>query len=230
MNGLRINGDLAKYNDDISGNFTLNLKETSAAAGTMNADLDNMKFILNHLTCSLGKDGLKSLESGLKMEASDLHFSNDGMSTSTESVSMKADKAKYLGDSINVKGFTFNSNTITLNLSDSTGSVTEAGIDKRIVPAIPGLRHQTPKKHILVLCRTAADQYRNLLFLPQIHTLSSQESPTSTASAQNTTRHRRIRVLYYNGNTDNSTENSNFLGFFAIKVYISVFRCYNFAK
>ena len=140
MNGLRIKGDLAKYNDDISANLTLTLKETSAEAGTMNADLDNMKLILDHLTCSLGKDGLKDLESGLNMEASDLNFSNDGMFTSTGSVSMKADKAKYLGDSINVKGFTFNSNTITLDLSDSTGSVTKAGIDKLLLDIDGGIK------------------------------------------------------------------------------------------
>jgi hypothetical protein len=140
MNGLRINGDLAKYNDDIRANLTLTLKETSAEAGTMNADLDNMKLILDHLTCSLGKDGLKDLESALKMEASDLNFSNDGMSTSTGSVSMKADKAKYLGDSINVKGFTFNSHTISLNLSDSTGSVTKAGIEKLLLDIDGGIK------------------------------------------------------------------------------------------
>lgn len=140
MDGLRINGDLTKYNDDVSGNLTLNLKETSAAAGTMNADLDNLKLILDHMTCSLGQDGLKDLESALKMEASDLNFSNDGMSTSTGSVSMKADKAKYLGDSINVKGFTFNSQTISLNLSDSTGSVTKAGIDKLLLDIDGGIK------------------------------------------------------------------------------------------
>lgn len=140
MNGLKIKGNLAKYNDDISGNLTMTLKETSAAAGTMNADLDNMKLLLNHLTCSLGQDGLKDLESALKMEASDLNFTNDGMSTSTGFISMKADKARYLGDSINVKGFSFNSQTISLNLSDSTGSATKAGIDKLILDIDGGIK------------------------------------------------------------------------------------------
>ena len=141
MNGLRINGDLAKYGNEISGTLTMNLKETSAAAGTMCADLTDLKLFLDRLTCSLGNDGLKDLTSALKMEATDLNFSNDGMSTSTGAISMRADKAMYLGDSINVNGFTFNSSVISLELSDSTGTVlTKAGIDKLLLGIDGGIK------------------------------------------------------------------------------------------
>ena len=140
MDGLKLNGDLTKYGDDVSGNFNLALNGTSASAGTMKANLNNLKLILDGVTCSLGKNGLKDLTSGISLEASDLNFENDGMSTSTGAMTMKASKAVYLGDSINVDGFRFNSRTITLQLEDSAGSVTRAGIDNLLLGLNGGIR------------------------------------------------------------------------------------------
>ena len=140
IDDLKINGNLTKYGDDITSDLTLSLKESMASSGTMNADLNNLKLVLNGITCSLGKDGLKDLTAGLRMDASDLSFSSDGMSTTTKAFTMKSDKALFTGDSVNVTGFSFDSQDINLELEDSAGILTTASIEKFLLGIEGGLK------------------------------------------------------------------------------------------
>lgn len=130
MTDLKLNGNLTKYGDDVDADITITLKGSTAKFGTMDAALKNLKFIADNVSFALGKDGFKDLVAGLNLSASDLSFSSDGMSTTTGKLSMKADKAVFTGDSINVSGFNFDSRTISLELEDSVGTLTKAGIDK----------------------------------------------------------------------------------------------------
>ena len=130
MTDLGLNGNLTKYGDDVDADITITLQGSTAKFGTMDAALKNLKFIADNVSFALGKDGFKDLVAGLNLTASDLSFSSDGMSTTTGKLSMKADKAVFTGDSINVSGFNFDSRTINLELEDSVGTLTKAGIDK----------------------------------------------------------------------------------------------------
>ncbi|MBO7518476.1 MAG: hypothetical protein J6T31_05135, partial [Methanobrevibacter sp.] len=130
MTALELNGNLTKYGDDVDGDITITLQGSTAKFGTMDAALKNLKFIADNVSFALGKDGFKDFVAGLNLSASDLSFSSDGMSTTTGKLSMKADKAVFTGDSINVSGFNFDSRTINLELEDSVGTLTKAGIDK----------------------------------------------------------------------------------------------------
>ena len=130
MTDLKLNGNLTKYGDDVDADITITLQGSTAKFGTMDAALKNLKFIADNVSFALGKDGFKDLVVGLNLTASDLSFSSDGMSTTTGKLSMKADKAVFTGDSINVSGFNFDSRTISLELEDSVGTLTKAGIDK----------------------------------------------------------------------------------------------------
>ena len=130
MTALELNGNLTKYGDDVDADITITLQGSTAKFGTMDAALKNLKFIADNVSFALGKDGFKDLVAGLNLSASDLSFSSDGMSTTTGKLSMKADKAVFTGDSINVSGFNFDSRTINLELEDSVGTLTKAGIDK----------------------------------------------------------------------------------------------------
>lgn len=140
LDGLALNGNLSKYGDDVKSSLTLNLKDLGAVAGTMKADLDDLRLILDGVTCSLGDEGLKNLTSAIRLNAADLYFANDGMSTSTGAIAMNADHAVFINDSINVRGFKFNSSTISLELTDSTGSVTKADIDKLLLGIDGGIK------------------------------------------------------------------------------------------
>ena len=130
MTALKLNGNLTKYGDDVDADVTITLQGSTAKFGTMDAALNDLKFIADNVSFALGKDGLKDLIAGLNLTAADLSFSSDGMSTTTGKLSMKADKAVFTGDSINVSGFNFDSRTISLELEDSVGTLTKAGIDK----------------------------------------------------------------------------------------------------
>ena len=130
MTALELNGNLTKYGVDVDADITITLQGSTAKFGTMDAALKNIKFIADNVSFALGKDGFKDFVAGLNMSASDLSFSSDGMSTTTGKLSMKADKAVFTGDSINVSGFNFDSRTISLELEDSVGTLTKAGIDK----------------------------------------------------------------------------------------------------
>lgn len=140
MDNLRLNGFLKKYGEQINSTLNVTLKETSAKAGTMSADLDNLKLILDGITCTLGDEGLKNLTTGLSLESSDLNFANDGMSTSTGTIAMKAPKVVYTGDSINVKDFSFNSNGISLLLENETGVASKAAVDRFLLGIDGGIK------------------------------------------------------------------------------------------
>ena len=130
MTDLELNGNLTKYGDDVDADITITLQGSTAKFGTMDAGLNDLKFIADNVSFALGKDDFKDLVAGLNLTASDLSFSSDGMSTTTGKLSMKANKAVFTGDSINVSGFNFDSRTINLELEDSVGTLTKAGIDK----------------------------------------------------------------------------------------------------
>ena len=140
LDDIRIKGDVAKYGDDINSSLNLSLKETSAAAGTMKANLNDLKLILDGISFSMGQEGIKDLMAGIRMDAADLSFENDGMSTTTGAITMKAAKAVFTGDSINVDDFTFSSNTIGLELEDSAGNISKAGVDKFVIGIDGGIK------------------------------------------------------------------------------------------
>ena len=140
ISGLKIKGTVSKYGDNINGELTLNLKDTYASAGDMYADLENLEFILDGLSCSLDREGLQDLVTAIRMSASDLSFSNRDMSTTTGSFSMKADKAGYMDDSINVSGFRFDSHDIALNLGDSSGVISKGGINRLLLDIDGGIK------------------------------------------------------------------------------------------
>lgn len=137
---LRVKGDIDKYDNDIQSTLNVTLKETAANAGTMSAYLEDLKFILDGMKCRLGDEGLKDLTTALNLEASDLRFSNDGLYTSTGSVLSRIDRADYLGDSIHVNGFSFDSRTISLEIEDTTGTVTTAVIERFLLGIDGGIR------------------------------------------------------------------------------------------
>ena len=140
MAALKLNGNLTKYADDVKADLTITLKESSAQSGTMKADLNDLKFVIDQIGFALGKEGLKDLNSDFTLTATDLSFSSDGISTTTGKLNMKADKAVFTGDSVNVSGFKFDSRTIKLELEDTAGTITKAGIDKVLLAIEGGLK------------------------------------------------------------------------------------------
>ncbi|MGX8689770.1 MAG: hypothetical protein ACSW76_03900 [Bacteroidaceae bacterium] len=140
ISGLKIKGTVSKYGDYINGELALNLKDTYTSAGDMYADLENLEFILDGLTCSLGQEGLQDLATAIRMSASDLSFSNRDLSTTTGSFTMKADKARFIDDSINVSGFRFDSRSIALNLGDSSGVLSKGGLDRLLLDIDGGIK------------------------------------------------------------------------------------------
>ena len=130
LKDINLDAVLAKYNDDVSADLTLNLKETQATMDDIQANLNNLKLVLSNVSTTLGSEGLGDLMAAFRITASDLSYSSEGMMTQTGNIVMKADKATLAGDSANVSGFTFDSRDISLTLEDSVGTVTKAGIAK----------------------------------------------------------------------------------------------------
>ena len=130
LKDINLDAVLAKYNDDVSADLTLNLKETQATMDDIQANLNNLKLVLSNVSTTMGSEGLGDLMAGFRITASDLSYSSEGMMTETGNIVMKADKATLAGDSANVSGFTFDSRDISLTLEDSVGTVTKAGIAK----------------------------------------------------------------------------------------------------
>ena len=130
LKDINLDAVLAKYNDDVSADLTLNLKETQATMDDIQANLNNLKLVLSNVSTTMGSEGLGDLMAGFRITASDLSYSSEGMMTQTGNIVMKADKATLAGDSANVSGFTFDSRDISLTLEDSVGTVTKAGIAK----------------------------------------------------------------------------------------------------
>ena len=130
LKDINLDAVLAKYNDDVSADLTLNLKETQATMDEIQANLNNLKLVLSNVSTTMGSEGLGDLMAGFRITASDLSYSSEGMMTETGNIVMKADKATLAGDSANVSGFTFDSRDISLTLEDSVGTVTKAGIAK----------------------------------------------------------------------------------------------------
>ena len=130
LNDIKVNAELAKYNDDVSAQLTMDLKETQATMDDIQACLNNLKLVLSNVSCSMDKEGLDNLMAGFRLTASDLAYSSEGMMTQTGNIVMKADKATLAGDNANVTGFTFGSNDISLQLEDSIGTLTKANIEK----------------------------------------------------------------------------------------------------
>ena len=130
LKDITVDALLAKYNDDVSADLTLDLKKTQATMDDILADLDNLKLVLSNVSCSLGSEGLGDLMAGFRITASNLAYSSEGMMTETGNILMKADKALLAGDSANVSGFTFDSRDISLQLEDSLGTITNASIAK----------------------------------------------------------------------------------------------------
>ena len=130
LKDIDLDAVLAKYNDDVAADLTLNLKETQAAMDDIQANLNNLKLVVSNVSTSLGSEGLGDLMAGFRITASDLSYSSEGMMTETGNILMKADKAVLAGDSANVQGFTFDSRDISLTLEDSIGTITKAEIAK----------------------------------------------------------------------------------------------------
>ncbi|MBO7436860.1 MAG: hypothetical protein J6T97_03470 [Bacteroidaceae bacterium] len=130
LKDIDLDAVLAKYNDDVAADLTLNLKETQAAMDDIQANLNNLKLVVSNATTTLGAEGLGDLMAGFRITASDLSYSSEGMMTETGNILMKADKAVLAGDSANVQGFTFDSRDISLTLEDSIGTITKAEIAK----------------------------------------------------------------------------------------------------
>lgn len=130
LKDISVDALLAKYNDDVSADLTLDLKETEATMDDIRANLNNLKLVLSNVSTTLGSEGLGDLMAGFRMTASNLAYSSEGMITQTGNILMKADKALLAGDSANVSGFTFDSRDISLTLEDSIGTITNASIAK----------------------------------------------------------------------------------------------------
>ena len=130
LKDINLDAVIAKYNDDVNADLTLNLKETQAAMDEIQANLNNLKLVLSNVSTTLGSEGLGDLMAAFRITASDLTYSSEGMMTQTGNIVMKADKAVLAGDSANVQGFTFDSRDISLTLEDSVGTITKAGIAK----------------------------------------------------------------------------------------------------
>ncbi len=130
LNDVKVNAELAKYNEEIGADITLDLKETQATMDDIQACLNNLKLVLSNVSYSMGKEGLDNLMAGFHITASDLAYSSEGMLTETGNIVMKADKAVLAGDSANISGFTFDSRDILLQLEDSIGTITKANVAK----------------------------------------------------------------------------------------------------
>lgn len=130
LKDINLNAELSKYNDDVAADVTLDLKETQATMDDIQADLNNLKLVLSNVSTTLGSEGLGDLMAAFRITASDLSYSSEGIMTQTGNIIMKADKALLGGDSANVSGFTFDSRDISLQLEDSVGTITKAGITK----------------------------------------------------------------------------------------------------
>lgn len=133
LNDVKVNAELAKYNEEIGADITLDLKETQATMDDIQACLNNLKLVLSNVSCSMGKEGLDNLMAGFHITASDLAYSSEGMLTETGNIVMKADKAVLAGDSANISGFTFDSRDILLQLEDSIGTITKANVAKLLL-------------------------------------------------------------------------------------------------
>ncbi len=130
LKDINLDAVLAKYNEDVKADITLNLKETQAAMDDIRANLNNLKLVVSNANTTMGSEGLGDLMAGFRITASDLSYSSEGMITETGNIVMKADKAVLAGDSANVQGFTFDSRDISLTLEDSVGTITTAEIAK----------------------------------------------------------------------------------------------------
>ena len=130
LKDIDVDATLAKYNEDINADLTLNLKETQATMDDIQANLNNLKLVLSNVSTTLGSEGLGDLMAAFRITASDLSYSSEGMMTQTGNILMKADNAVLAGDSANVSGFTFDSRDISLQLEDSIGTITKAQIAK----------------------------------------------------------------------------------------------------
>ena len=130
LKDINLDAVLAKYNEDVKADITLNLKETQAAMDDIRANLNNLKLVVSNASTTMGSEGLGDLMAGFRITASDLSYSSEGMITETGNILMKADKAVLAGDSANVQGFAFDSRDISLTLEDSIGTITKAEIAK----------------------------------------------------------------------------------------------------
>ena len=130
LKDINLDAVLAKYNEDVAADVTINLKETQATMDDIQANLNNLKLVVSNASTTLGAEGLGDLMAGFRITASDLSYSSEGMMTETGNILMKADKAVLAGDSANVQGFTFDSRDISLTLEDSIGTITKAEIAK----------------------------------------------------------------------------------------------------
>ena len=130
LKDISLDAVLAKYNEDLSADVTLNLKETQATMDDIKANLNNLKLVLSNVSTTLGSEGMGDLLAAFRITASDLTYSSEGMMTETGNIVMKADKAVLTSDSANVSGFTFDSRNISLTLEDSVGTITKAEIAK----------------------------------------------------------------------------------------------------
>ncbi len=130
LKDINLDAVLAKYNEDVKADITLNLKETQAAMDDIRANLNNLKLVVSNASTTMGSEGLGDLMAGFRITASDLSYSSEGMITETGNIVMKADKAVLAGDSANVQGFAFDSRDISLTLEDSIGTITKAEIAK----------------------------------------------------------------------------------------------------
>ena len=130
LKDIKVDAVLSKYNEDVSADLTLNLKETQATMDDIQTTLNNIKVDLSDISCYMSDEGLKDLMAGFRITASDISYLSEGMMTETGNIIMKADKALLAGDSANVSGFTFDSRDITLQLEDSVGTITKAQIAK----------------------------------------------------------------------------------------------------
>ena len=130
LKDINLDAVLAKYNEDVAADVTINLKETQATMDDIQANLNNLKLVVSNASTTLGAEGLGDLMAGFRITASDLSYSSEGMMTETGNILMKADKAVLAGDSANVQGFTFDSRDISLTLEDSIGTITKAQIAK----------------------------------------------------------------------------------------------------
>lgn len=129
LKGISIDGDLLKSYNTIACNLQLNLNKSVASVGSMNASIDNLRFVLDDIACSLSEQGLDNLATTLSMDAEGVEFMNDGMNTSVRALSMRTPKAVFMGDSINLNSFQLDAHTIGVQLTDSLGSSTEAGLE-----------------------------------------------------------------------------------------------------
>ena len=140
LEGIKVNAELSKYNDEVGADLTFELKETQAATADIQANLNNIKLVLSNVSCYLGDEGLKNLLAGFRITASDLNYSSEGVLTETGAITLKADKVLYTGDSVNVNGFAFDSRAISLSLEDSIGTLTKADVAKFLLAIDGGLK------------------------------------------------------------------------------------------